>query len=181
MGFKAATACARKAAYEADRQGYVQRGRTERKHRRVGIRPAPDTMSIFSGYLPVEQGVACYAALRQHADAAVATGDERARDQIMADTLVERITGQTRAADLNVELHIMMPLDALTDPESPAPPPFPDTDPCPAKLPNTSWPTARDANGGADSSPPHPANQAALAPSWAATPTAASSTAGSPN
>jgi len=167
MGFKAATACARKAAYEADRQGYVQRGRTERKHRRVGIRPAPDTMSIFSGYLPVEQGVA--------------TGDERARDQIMADTLVERITGQTRAADLNVELHIMMPLDALTDPESPAPPPFPDTDPCPAKLPNTSWPTARDANGGADSSPPHPANQAALAPSWAATPTAASSTAGSPN
>jgi len=58
MGFKAATACARKAAYEADRQGYVQRGRTERKHRRVGIRPAPDTMSIFSGYLPVEQGVA---------------------------------------------------------------------------------------------------------------------------
>src|SRR6188768_1762551 len=104
--------------------GLCAAGRTERKHRRVGIRPAPDTMSIFSGYLPVEQGVACYAALRQHADAAVATGDERARDQIMADTLVERITGQTRAADLNVELHIMMPLDALTDPESPAPPPF---------------------------------------------------------
>jgi hypothetical protein len=37
MGFKAATACIRKAAYEADRDGYVQRGRTERRHRRVGI------------------------------------------------------------------------------------------------------------------------------------------------
>jgi hypothetical protein len=36
MGFKAAAACIRKAAYEADREGYVQRGRTERKHRRVG-------------------------------------------------------------------------------------------------------------------------------------------------
>jgi hypothetical protein len=119
MGLKAATASARKAAYEADRHGYVQRGRTERKHRRVGIRSAPDTMAFLSGYLPVEQGVACYAALRQHADAAVATGDERTRDQIMADTLVERITGQTSAADVNVELQLMMPLDALIDPDKP--------------------------------------------------------------
>ena len=89
MGLKAATACARKTAYEADRQGYVQRGRTERKHRRVGIRSAPDTMALLSGYLPVEQGVACYAALRQHADAAVATGDERTRDQIMGFSYVK--------------------------------------------------------------------------------------------
>jgi hypothetical protein len=73
MGFKAATACARKMAYEADREGYLQRSRTERKHRRVGLRPAPDTMAVLTGYLPVEQGVACYAALRQHADTAVAT------------------------------------------------------------------------------------------------------------
>jgi len=94
LGFKAATACVRKAAYEVDRQAYVQRGRTERKHRRVGVRPAPDTMAILTGYLPVEQGIACYAALRQHADTAVATGDSRTRDQIMADTVVERITGQ---------------------------------------------------------------------------------------
>lgn len=43
MGFKAAIGCARKAAYEADRHSYVQRGRTERQHRRVGVRPAPDT------------------------------------------------------------------------------------------------------------------------------------------
>jgi hypothetical protein len=43
MGFKAATACARKTAYQADPHGYVDRGRTERKHRRVGVRPAPDT------------------------------------------------------------------------------------------------------------------------------------------
>jgi Domain of unknown function (DUF222) len=65
MGFKAATSCIRKIAYEADRADYVQRGRTERRHRRVGIRPAPDTMAVLSSYLPVEQGAACYAALRQ--------------------------------------------------------------------------------------------------------------------
>ena len=119
MGFKAATACARKTAYEADRHGYVQRGRTERKHRRVAIRSAPDTMAILTGYLPVEQGIACYAALQQHADSAVATGDGRTRDQIMADTLVERVTGQTSAADVNIELQLMMPLDALPIPTSP--------------------------------------------------------------
>ena len=134
MGFKAATACIRKAAYEADRHGYVQRGRTERHHRRVGIRAAPDTMAILSGYLPVEQGVACYTALRQHADTAKAGGDGRTRDQIMADTLVERLTGHTAAGDVNVELQIMMPLEALLDPHSDKPATIPGYGPLPADL-----------------------------------------------
>ena len=56
LGFKAAASCARKTSYEADREGYLQRGRTRRKYRRVGIRPAPDTMAVLTGYLPVEQG-----------------------------------------------------------------------------------------------------------------------------
>jgi hypothetical protein len=43
-------------------------------------------MAVLTGYLPLEQGIACYAALRQHADTAVATEDGRTRDQIMADT-----------------------------------------------------------------------------------------------
>ena len=73
-------------------------------------------MAVLTGYLPVEQGIACYAALQQHADATVAAGDGRTRDQIMADTLVERLTGQTRATDVNVELQLLMPLDALINP-----------------------------------------------------------------
>ena len=96
-------------AYEADRAAYVARGRTARKDRRVGLRPAPDTMSVLSGFLPVEQGVACLAALRKHTDAVVAAGDTRTRGQIMADTLVERVTGQARAADVNVEVGIVLP------------------------------------------------------------------------
>src|SRR5687768_1773313 len=94
-----------------------KRRQVQRKHRRVGVRSAPDTMAVLSGYLPVEQGIACYAALRQHADSAVATGDGRTRDQIMADTLVERITGQTTAADVNIELQLLMPLDTLINPD----------------------------------------------------------------
>ena len=134
LGFKAAAACARKAAYQADPRAYVERGRTERKHRRVGVRPAPDTMAILTGYLPVEQGIACYAALRQHADTAVATGDSRTRDQIMADTVVERITGQTTAADVNIELQLMMPLDSLINPDNPKAAMIPGYGPLPAEL-----------------------------------------------
>jgi hypothetical protein len=115
MGPRSAAACARTYAYEADPQGYVQRGRTERKNRRVTLRPAPDTMSLLSGYVPAEQGVACLKALRDQTDAVKATGDPRCRDQIMADTLVERVTGQANAADVNAELQIVMPLDALLD------------------------------------------------------------------
>jgi hypothetical protein len=75
-------------------------------------------MSLLSGYLPAEQGVACLKALRDHTDAAKAAGDPRCRDQIMADTLVERVTGQAEATDVNVELQIAMPLDALLDANS---------------------------------------------------------------
>ena len=75
-------------------------------------------MAVLSGYLPVEQGVACYAALRRHTDTQIAAGDGRTRDQIMADTLVERLTGQTTATDVNVEVQILLPLQALVDPGS---------------------------------------------------------------
>jgi hypothetical protein len=120
MGFGRAEARVKRVAYDTDREGYTRRGRTARKDRRVTLRPAPDTMAVLSGLLPVEQGVACLAALRKHADSVVATGgDDRSRDQVMADTLVERLTGQARAGDVNVEVGIVIPVDALTDPDVP--------------------------------------------------------------
>ena len=70
-------ACARRHAYQADPR-VMSRGRTERKHRRVGLRPRPDTMASLTGYLPAEQAVACYAALRRRTDAHVAAGDTAA-------------------------------------------------------------------------------------------------------
>src|SRR5215203_6859979 len=87
----------------------------------VGLRPAPDTMAVLTGYLPVEQGVACLAALRRHTDTVKADGDPRSRDPIMADTLVERLTGQAAAADVNIELHLLMPLTSLLDPHDATP------------------------------------------------------------
>ena len=139
MGYRQAVACARQHAYEADRAGYVARGRTERKHRRVGIRPAPDTMAVLTGYLPVEQAAACYAGLRRHAARLRADGDERSQDQIMADTMVELLTGQARAEDLDIEVQITMPFDSLLDPHRPDGPDGPD--------PDTADPTGRAGRG----------------------------------
>jgi hypothetical protein len=106
---KAAAAQAQRLAYAADPHGAADRGRKARKDRRVTLRPAPDTMSILSGLLPVEQGVACLAALQTEATRCKATGDDRSRSQIMADTLVERITGQAAATEIATEVHIVMP------------------------------------------------------------------------
>ncbi len=66
---KRADAAARRLAIEADPAAAVARAGKARKDRRVGIRPAPDTMAIVSGVLPREQGVAAHAALRRAADA----------------------------------------------------------------------------------------------------------------
>jgi hypothetical protein len=56
--------------------------------------------------------------LRDQTNALKAAGDPRCRDQIMADTLVERLTGQAHAADVNAELQIVIGLDALLDAKS---------------------------------------------------------------
>jgi hypothetical protein len=45
----------------------------------------------------VKQAVAAYAALTREADTARAAGDPRSRSQVMADTLVQRLTGQATA------------------------------------------------------------------------------------
>jgi hypothetical protein len=114
-----AAALAKRHAYAADPQGYMRRSRTARTDRRVGLRPAPDTMSVLSAFLPVEQGVACWAALRRHTDGLKSSGDPRARNQIMADTLTERVTGQATAGDVQAEVGIVIPVTALTHPTDP--------------------------------------------------------------
>ena len=134
MAPKEAAAAARKLAYTADPEGSLRRGRTARTQRRVSLRPAPDTMTLLNAFLPVEQGVACYASLKAHTDTRKAHGDPRSRDQIMADTLVERLTGQTAAADVNAEVQITLPIDALLDPNHPAPATLAGHGPIPAWL-----------------------------------------------
>jgi hypothetical protein len=74
-------------------------------------------MTYLSGLLPVAQGVAAFAALSRHADTLRAAGDHRTRGQIMADTLVERVTGQTTATAVPVEIQLVMTDHTLLDPD----------------------------------------------------------------
>ena len=104
---------ARKLAYALDPASALRRSRSARTDRHVSIRPAPDTMSYLTGFLPVDQGVAVHTALTKHADALRATGDSRSRGQIMADTLVERVTGQAEAPAVPVEIQLVMTDRAL--------------------------------------------------------------------
>ncbi len=104
---------ARKLGYALDPAGYVARLRNVEGDRHVSLRPAPDCMTRLSALLPVKQGVAAYAALTRAADAARGEGDERARGQLMADTLVERVTGQAAADDVPIEINLIMTDEAL--------------------------------------------------------------------
>ncbi|SDD51389.1 HNH endonuclease [Auraticoccus monumenti] len=99
MGEGQLIAEARARSYRLDPEAAVQRRRRAEAERRVSLRPAPDTMSQLSALLPVKDGVAVHAFLCRQADAEVAAGDGRGRGQIMADTLVERVLGTSRAHD----------------------------------------------------------------------------------
>jgi uncharacterized protein DUF222 len=95
MGHARIAAAAKEIAYRLNAQAVVDRAAKADSERTVTIRPAPDTMTWVTALLPVEQGVSVYAALKRAADT---TFDERSRGQVMADTLVERVTG--RPADV---------------------------------------------------------------------------------
>ena len=87
-------------------------GRAE-ADRRVTVRPAPDLMVRLSALLPLTEGIATHTALTQEADRLVATGDPRSRGQVMADLLVQRVTGQDTATAVPVEVQIVIDADTL--------------------------------------------------------------------
>jgi hypothetical protein len=101
LGDAALVAAAKAIAYRLDPHAVVDRAAKAPNERTVTIRPAPDTMTYVTALLPVAQGVSVYAALKREADVCC---DSRSRGQIMADTLVERVTG--RAADRAVPVAV---------------------------------------------------------------------------
>jgi hypothetical protein len=115
MGDRTIAAEARRAGYRLDPYAVTDRARKAAADRRVSLRPAPDAMAWFGALLPLAQGVAAYAALSQDADARRAHGDERTRGQVMADTMIERITGQHTAPAVPVQVHLVMTDRALLD------------------------------------------------------------------
>ncbi|TFV53995.1 HNH endonuclease, partial [Mycobacterium sp. PS03-16] len=109
-GDKRITAAAKAIAYRLDPQAVIDRAARAPADRTVSIRPAPDTMTWVSALLPVAQGVAVYAALKRAADTTV---DGRSRGQVMADTLVERLTGRPAEVTVPVAVNLVLTDDAL--------------------------------------------------------------------
>jgi len=103
----------RKLVSHLDPQAVVDRRARAESERRVSLRSAPDTMAQLSALLPAAQGVAVFATLARVADQLVAAGDDRCRGQIMADTLVERITGQAAADAVPVLVNLVVSDETL--------------------------------------------------------------------
>lgn len=101
---------ARAIAYRLDPRAVVDRAVRAEGERTVTIRPAPDCMTYLTALLPMAQGVSVYAALTRAADGC---GDGRARGQVMADTLIERVTGRAAAVATPIGVHLVLSDETL--------------------------------------------------------------------
>ena len=106
-GDRAIIGAVRAAAYRRDPLSVTKRASHAVTERTVTLRPAPDTMAYVTALLPVAQGVAAYAALTRQANTLKSSGDERSKGAIMADTLVERVTG-TPGGITGIEVQLVM-------------------------------------------------------------------------
>jgi hypothetical protein len=93
-------------------------------------------MADLVAHLPAEQAAACFGALHRAVNEHYVTAESvtRSRGQILADTLVERLTGQATAGDVNVEVQIVVPVETLLDPDSPLPAQIAGHGPIPAHI-----------------------------------------------
>ena len=112
VGDRALEALAKQIAYQRDPHAVVDRNASAPKDRRVSMRPKPDAMVQLSALLPMKAGIAAYAALKQHADELVGD-DDRNHAQVMADTMIERLTGEARAEDVAVSVDLVVSADVL--------------------------------------------------------------------
>jgi hypothetical protein len=110
LGDARVAAAAKQIAYRLDAQAVVDRAAKAEGDRTVTIRPAPECMTYVTALLPVAQGVGVYAALKRSADT---TFDDRSRGQVMADTLVERVTGRPAEAPEPVAVNLVLSDETL--------------------------------------------------------------------
>lgn len=109
LGDRELADAARSAGHALDPATAERRFRKATTGRRVTCRPTHEPgMALLTGRLPAAHALAAFTALRRHAETVRAAGDERTLDQIMADTLVARVTGQEQAGDTRVEVGLVV-------------------------------------------------------------------------
>jgi hypothetical protein len=103
---------ARKVA-AVDPDAAARRARLARANKHVRAIMNGDGTATLSAVLPAEQAVAAWQALDHTARGMRGDGDERSISHLMADLLVERVTGASKATNLNLEVGVVTAASSL--------------------------------------------------------------------
>jgi hypothetical protein len=107
----------RKAAYRkvtaTDPDAAQKRAEQARARKSVRAIMHGDGTGSLTALLPAEQALAAWQTLDREARCRRSEGDERSIDSLMCDLLVERVTGQSVATDLNLEIGIVVATTSL--------------------------------------------------------------------
>ncbi|HKE68953.1 MAG TPA: DUF222 domain-containing protein [Nocardioidaceae bacterium] len=96
-----------------DPKAAEKRARTARARKAVRAIMHGDGTGSLAALLPAEQAVAAWQTLDHEARCRRSEGDERSIDALMCDLLVERVTGQSAATDLNLEVGVVVAATSL--------------------------------------------------------------------
>jgi len=115
MSERQIASAARAKGIALDSAAIAERRRRAEWDRHVSLRPMPDVMAELRAMLPVKDGVAVWAVLSREADRARSAGDPRSRQQIMADTLRDRVLhpGPGAAAEVPLMVNVIVPDSVL--------------------------------------------------------------------
>ncbi|TDK90569.1 HNH endonuclease [Mycolicibacterium mucogenicum] len=122
LGNAEVSAEAARIACELDQQTVVEKMRRARSARHVRFRVAADGMMSMTVLMPAAQGQLVRQALAREAASAVAAGVARSHGQVMADVVVERVTGRDPVkSPVPVAVNLVMSDETLlTGGEAPA-------------------------------------------------------------
>ncbi|MGV0812988.1 DUF222 domain-containing protein [Mycolicibacterium boenickei] len=105
LGDTRLTGDAKTIAYQLDPQAVIDRATRAPEDRTVTFRPAPDNMAFVTVLLPATDAVSVRATLT---DAADRCADGRNRGQVMADTVVSRVTGRDATTPVPVAVNLVL-------------------------------------------------------------------------
>lgn len=102
-------------AEEMNTETAAERTKKATANRRVTMTALDDGMGRVSAIIPIQQAVAVYEGLKDAAEAVSAAGGAKGRrnNQLLADTFVERLTGQASAEAVPTEIHLVVEAESL--------------------------------------------------------------------
>ena len=114
-GLRSLRAEVRALSAEMDAESAAKRAAKAATNRRVNLTVIDDGMARISAILPLPQAVAAYESLRAGAETITVAGDAggRNRQQVLADTFVERLSGQPSATAVPAEIHLLVEAESL--------------------------------------------------------------------